>query len=154
MGSLQGPVICPSVRVKQVGFYTLPTIGPFMKARLLRSEFWGLKGIKCSKTKVGILPHQLHLQKCKTVHCSYSSPSDGNGSMAENFNINDEDYVNSSVIEAGKLSQWQAHVFARNSHIIVDCLKPILFLIAHIYIYMVVIYFSRDDFGSKNSIEK
>ncbi|KAF3974952.1 hypothetical protein ACB098_01G051100 [Castanea mollissima] len=100
MGSLQGPVICPSVRVKQVGFYTLPTIGPFMKARLLRSEFWGLKGIKCSKTKVGILPHQLHLQKCKTVHCSYSSPSDGNGSMAENFNINDEDYVNSSVIEA------------------------------------------------------
>ncbi|GMY28370.1 bifunctional nuclease 1-like [Fagus crenata] len=100
MGSLQGPVIFPSVRAKQVGFYTLPMIGPFMKARLVRSEFWGLKGISCSKTKVGILSHQLHLQKCKTVHCSYSSSSDGNGSTAENFNVNDEDYVNSSVIEA------------------------------------------------------
>ncbi|XP_042441122.1 bifunctional nuclease 2-like isoform X1 [Zingiber officinale] len=34
------------------------------------------------------------------IHCSFSSSSDGNGSMAGNFNANDEEYVNSSVIEA------------------------------------------------------
>jgi hypothetical protein len=32
-----------------------------------------------------------------------SSSSDGNGSTAENFNENDEDYVNSSVVEAGRV---------------------------------------------------
>lgn len=100
MGSLQGPVICPAVRAKQVGIYTLPKVGPFMKARLLRSEFLGFKGISCRKTIVGILTHQLHARRCKTVHCSYSPSSNGNGSPAENFNENDEDYVNSSVIEA------------------------------------------------------
>lgn len=103
MGSLQGPVICPAVRAKQVGIYTLPKVGSFMKARLLRSEFLGFKGISCRKTIVGILTHQLHARRCKTVHCSYSPSSNGNGSPAENFNENDEDYVNSSVIEAGKL---------------------------------------------------
>ncbi|KAF5455880.1 hypothetical protein F2P56_025411 [Juglans regia] len=100
MGSLQGPVVCPTVRAKQVGFYTLPVIDPFRKARLFRSEFLGFKGISCSKAKVGSLSHHLHVQKCQRVHCSYDSSSNGNGSSAENFNENDEEYVNSSVIEA------------------------------------------------------
>ncbi|KAG6699299.1 hypothetical protein I3842_08G061300 [Carya illinoinensis] len=100
MGSLQGPVVCPTVRAKQVGFYALPMIGPFPKARLFGSEFWGFKGISCRKTKLGNLSHQLHVQKGKTVHCCYGSSSNGNGSTSENFNENDEDYINSSVIEA------------------------------------------------------
>lgn len=103
MGSLQGPVMCPTVRAKQVGFYTLPMIGPLTKARLLRSEFWGFKKISYSKNKMGILSPQL--QKCSRVHCSFGSSSDGNGSPVENFNEKDDDYVNSSVIEAGKLSR-------------------------------------------------
>lgn len=37
------------------------------------------------------------------ICCSFSSSSDGNGYMAGNFNENDEDYVNSSVLEAGNL---------------------------------------------------
>ncbi|KAB1221913.1 Bifunctional nuclease 1 [Morella rubra] len=98
MGSLQGPVMCPTVRAKQVGFYTLPMIGPLTKARLLRSEFWGFKKISYSKNKMGILSPQL--QKCSRVHCSFGSSSDGNGSPVENFNEKDDDYVNSSVIEA------------------------------------------------------
>lgn len=104
MGSLQGPVICPNIRAKQVGFYTLATVGfrfP-IKDKLLRSELWGLKGISSSGiTKAGFLSRQVSGRKCKAVNCTFSSSSNGNGSMAENFNENDEDYVNSSVLEAG-----------------------------------------------------
>ncbi|XWS37667.1 hypothetical protein CRYUN_Cryun19dG0064600 [Craigia yunnanensis] len=39
--------------------------------------------------------------KCRTtVQGSFNSSSDENGSMAENFSENDEDYVNLSVVEA------------------------------------------------------
>lgn len=90
MASLQGPVICPAaVRAKKVGVYTMPANGPLSKARLVRRELWGFKGIKGFRTKLG-----------GTVRCSLSSSSDGNESMADNFNENDEDYVNSSVVEA------------------------------------------------------
>lgn len=101
MGSLQGPVICPAVRAKQAGLYTLPFNGPMMKASVLRSELWGFKGLSVIKTKVGVSSRQLNTPKCKPVQCTFSSSSNGNGSMAENFNENDEDYVNSSVVEAG-----------------------------------------------------
>ncbi|XLR04495.1 hypothetical protein S83_070693, partial [Arachis hypogaea] len=42
------------------------------------------------------------MRKCKskTVHCSFNSPSNGSGSTTENFDEKDEDYVNSSVVEA------------------------------------------------------
>ncbi|KAJ0025785.1 hypothetical protein Pint_09006 [Pistacia integerrima] len=100
MGSLQGPVICPVVRAKQAGLYPLPVNGPLMKTRIFRSEFWGFKGFSGSKTKVSVFSRQLKAQKCRTVQCSFSSSSNGNGSMAENFNENDEDYVNSSIVEA------------------------------------------------------
>uniref|UniRef100_A0A2P2MB02 Uncharacterized protein n=1 Tax=Rhizophora mucronata TaxID=61149 RepID=A0A2P2MB02_RHIMU len=102
MGLLQGPVICPAVRAKQVGVYSLPVNDPFLKARLLKSELWGLKQITSFKTKVGSVYRQLNAGKCTRVHCTFSSSADGNGSKAENFNENDEDYVNSSVVEAGK----------------------------------------------------
>ncbi|KAK9269833.1 hypothetical protein L1049_025406 [Liquidambar formosana] len=100
MGSLQGPVICPTVRAKQAGVYTLPVNGPLMKAKLLRSGFWGFRGIGGDKNTVNFLSHQRYARKCMTPHCTFSSSSNGNGSMAENFNENDEDYVNSSVVEA------------------------------------------------------
>ncbi|KAJ6938498.1 bifunctional nuclease 1-like [Populus alba x Populus x berolinensis] len=88
MVSLQGPVICPTVRAKQAGKHAFPMTGPLVKARLVRSEFWGFKGYK---TKVGLTSRQL-----KSAKMQYN----GNGSTAENFNENDEDYVNSSVVEA------------------------------------------------------
>ncbi|XP_059636775.1 bifunctional nuclease 2-like [Cornus florida] len=99
MCSLQGPaVICPTVRGKQNGFYTLPVNWPLTKVSILRSGFWGFKGI--NSNRINNVCHQLRMRKCKTVQCSFSSSSDGNGSMAENFNESDEDYVNSSVVEA------------------------------------------------------
>ncbi|KAE8729240.1 Bifunctional nuclease 2 [Hibiscus syriacus] len=101
MVSLQGPVICPAVRSKQVGVYTLPFNGPFPRARLHRSDIWGFRGIIDGKCKPRDVSGHLKLRKCNTrVQCIFRSSSDGNGSMAENFNENDEDYVNSSVVEA------------------------------------------------------
>ncbi|XVF73791.1 hypothetical protein PTKIN_Ptkin13bG0010500 [Pterospermum kingtungense] len=101
MVSLQGPVICPAVRSKQVGVYTLSVNGPFPRGISHRNDMWGFRGVADGKSKARAISRQLKLQKCKTtVHCSFSSSSDGNGSTAENFNDNDEEYVNSSVIEA------------------------------------------------------
>ncbi|TYI82210.1 hypothetical protein E1A91_D05G206300v1 [Gossypium mustelinum] len=97
MVSLQGPVICPSVHSKQVGVDTLMLNRPSPWARLLRSDIWG-------RTRVidGMKSHKLKIRYCKTmVHCSFSSSSDGSGSMAESFNEKDEDYVNSTAVEAG-----------------------------------------------------
>ncbi|KAF7817590.1 bifunctional nuclease 1-like [Senna tora] len=99
MGSMQGPVLCPSVRAKLAGFCSLPMIGP-INSRSIRNEFWGLKELGGNKAKASILSYQIHVRKYKTVHCSFNSSSNGNGSMAENFNEKDEDYVNSSVVEA------------------------------------------------------
>lgn len=103
MGSLQGPVVCPSVRSKLVGFSSLPMMGP-IHARCIRSEFWGLKEFNGSKAKANIFSFQINARKCKTVQCSFNSSSNGSGSMAENFNEKDEEYVNSSIVEAGMLS--------------------------------------------------
>lgn len=101
MGSLQGPVFCPAVRARQGGLYnTVPFTGPVMKARVFRSELWGFKGLTAVKTKAGVFTRQRNTRKCKIVHCTFSSSSNGNGRMAENFNENDEDFVNSSVVEA------------------------------------------------------
>ncbi|XAR61725.1 hypothetical protein NMG60_11016228 [Bertholletia excelsa] len=94
MGSLQGPVICPAVRAKQTA---LPVNGPLMKVRVLGSGFWGFKGNRSSRCNVS---QRQQMQQHNKVQCSFSSSSNGNGSMAENFNENDEDYVNSSVVEA------------------------------------------------------
>ncbi|KAK8513968.1 hypothetical protein V6N12_037333 [Hibiscus sabdariffa] len=101
MVSLQGPVICPAVRSKQIGVHTLPFNGPFPRARLCRSDIWGYRGTRDGKCKARGVSGHLKLRKCSnTVQCIFSSSSDGNGSMAENFNENNEDYINSSVIEA------------------------------------------------------
>lgn len=102
MVSLQGPVICPAVRAKQAVVHTAPLRGPLMQTRISGSEFLGFKGFSGGKTKLGICTRHLNMRKHKVVQCTFSSSS--NGSMAENFNENDEDYVNSSVIEAGMIA--------------------------------------------------
>ena len=100
MGSLnlKGPIVIPTVRAKVAGLCSVPLIGP-MKAKCIRTEFWGLR---CSRDKATVLSFHINMRKCKskTVHCSFNSPSNGSGSTAENFDEKDEDYVNSSVVEA------------------------------------------------------
>lgn len=98
MASLQGPVVYPVIRTKQTGVYSVPFGSLFLKEKLIRSGFLGLKGPKSGSTNTGFLQN---LKKCNMSRCSFSSSSNGNGSMAENSNENDADYVESSVIEAG-----------------------------------------------------
>ncbi|XLR11598.1 hypothetical protein HN51_048327 [Arachis hypogaea] len=104
MGSLnlKGPVVIPTVRAKVAGLCSVSLIGP-MKAKCIRTEFWGLR---CSIDKATVLSFHINMRKCKnkTVHCSFNSPSNGSGSTARNFDEKDEDYVNSSVVEAGMFS--------------------------------------------------
>ncbi|KAI3910234.1 hypothetical protein MKW92_001189 [Papaver armeniacum] len=89
MASVQGPVICPAVRAKQSGgVYTLPLNGPVVRSKTLRNGFLGFKGNNRCGIKLQPVSHQVRLRKY------------GNGSTAENFNENDGEYVNSSVMEA------------------------------------------------------
>ncbi|KAG9148059.1 hypothetical protein Leryth_003637 [Lithospermum erythrorhizon] len=96
MASLQRFVICPSMCANQNGRCTLPAVAPFLKGRDLASRSWALKELKNGVVNVN---YQKNLRTSTTIKCTFSS-SDGNGSMAENFNESDADYVNSSVIEA------------------------------------------------------
>ncbi|KAF7137732.1 hypothetical protein RHSIM_Rhsim07G0241700 [Rhododendron simsii] len=95
MGSLQGAVVCPALRAKHMVVNALPVNGPLTKAEIRRSESWGFRRINGNGINVG----RLHVRKYKKVQSSFNSSSNGNGSMAE-INENDEDYVNCSVVEA------------------------------------------------------
>lgn len=87
MGTIHGHVNSYAyVKAKQqVGGYPMLSNGPLMKVKL-----WGFKRNSVNGIK---------MRKCRRIHCS-SSSSWGNGSMAENFNDKDDEYVNSSIVEA------------------------------------------------------
>ncbi|KAK1436530.1 hypothetical protein QVD17_02311 [Tagetes erecta] len=92
MNYLQGPVVCPSVHQKQGG---VPAVnGSLRKAKTLRSGMWGFRGVYSHSVRNHCQP------KSNTITCTFSSSSNGNGSMAESFNENDSDYVDSTVVEA------------------------------------------------------
>ncbi|CAN1835513.1 Bifunctional nuclease 1 [Linum perenne] len=101
MASLQGPVICPAVRVKHAGFdmcaFPMMNGCVVVRAKVVRNELLGFRGILGYKSKVGLVSRRRNFSK---VHCALSSSSNDNGNMAENFNEKDDDYVNSSVVEA------------------------------------------------------
>ena len=103
MGSLQGPVVCPSIRAKQVVVYQVPINNALMKSAMIKSTFWGYNHLRQRTSKTGLLARPMNIQRRGTVQCTYSSSSNGSGSRAENFKENDEDFVNSSVIEAGRI---------------------------------------------------
>lgn len=96
MATLQGlGICCLSAQAKLTGTYVLPIVSPLKKIKLHNGAFWGHRGstiIDC---------HKQSSKGNKDVQCSFSSSSDGDGIMEENFSENDEEYVNSSVIEAG-----------------------------------------------------
>ncbi|XP_008811088.1 bifunctional nuclease 2-like isoform X2 [Phoenix dactylifera] len=102
MAIIEGPVICrPAVQHVKQARVSAPIINSsLIKTRHLRSGFWGSQARCRSITRVGTLSIQPCERKGWPVHCSFSSSSDGNGSMAGNFSENDEEYVNSSVTEA------------------------------------------------------
>ncbi|KAJ8442562.1 hypothetical protein Cgig2_026504 [Carnegiea gigantea] len=100
MGTLQGPVICPTVHAKQVSVHPVPANSSLTRTTMLKSSFWGYKDACRRRTTSGVITRPLHVQRLGRVHCTFSSSSDGSGSRVEKFNENDEDYINSSVIEA------------------------------------------------------
>lgn len=103
MGILDGPVICrPVGNAKHAGVFVPLVNTALRKARILGSGFWGSKGKCVGMIRVVVPSYAPFERKHRAVRCSFSSSSDGNGSMAGNFNVSDADYVNSSVIEAGK----------------------------------------------------
>ncbi|CAH2036791.1 unnamed protein product [Thlaspi arvense] len=99
MRSLQAPIVCPNVRPRQMGVSASLVNCSVSKPRLLKNQFWGDQ-TRNVKPKVARVTLRLHLRRCKSIQCLFSSHSDGTGSTAENFNENDEDYVKSSVLEA------------------------------------------------------
>lgn len=103
MAILEGPVLCRTVAWREHAGVSAPFVRtPLAKNRLLHSGFWGQKG-KCRgaiRVRVPSYAPFPFERKQGAIYCSFSSSSDGNGSMAGNFNESDEDYVNSSVIEA------------------------------------------------------
>ncbi|KAL6007146.1 bifunctional nuclease [Asimina triloba] len=81
-------------------FYSLPVNGPFVYSRVLRSSLWGSK-VSCRKLiQFRVSSPHLYSGMHRRIFCTFSSSSNGNGRKAENFGENDEDYVNSSVVEA------------------------------------------------------
>lgn len=97
MNSIQGPVACPVVRTKLTDRYPIPVNSHIAKATaILRNRFSG--------TDYGVYSRQSWKPRPRMrkflISCTFSSSSNGNGSRAENFNENDADYVNSSVLEA------------------------------------------------------
>ncbi|OAY80403.1 Bifunctional nuclease 2 [Ananas comosus] len=101
MAVLEGSVLCrPAAPIKYAGVPAAPISSPLVKAGNLRSGFWGMKTRCSSISKASVLSFQTCGTKGRPTRCSFSSSSDGNGSRAGNFSENDEEYVNSSVIEA------------------------------------------------------
>ncbi|KAJ0989052.1 hypothetical protein J5N97_007408 [Dioscorea zingiberensis] len=103
MVALHGPVIYPPTAHLKLAGNAAPFFNaPIMKTRMLRSVFFGTKG-RCGdvgRGGVGAFFPQPKGKRRVTVYCTFSSSSNDNGSTAGNFRENDEDYVNSSVIEA------------------------------------------------------
>ena len=102
MGILEGPVIGRSIVDRKLAGVSVPQVKTSLaKTRLLGCGFQGWKAKFRGAIRVGAPSYASSGRKHGAVSCSFSSSSDGNGSMAGNFNESDEDYVNSSVIEAG-----------------------------------------------------
>ncbi|KAK8914010.1 Bifunctional nuclease 2 [Platanthera zijinensis] len=101
MGTLQGPVICRyAVCAHKIDASKLLFDTPLIRASAYRSGFWGHKSkSRAINRRTSVFPQQLE-RRFGPSHCTFSSSSDGNGNMAGNFRENDEDFVNSTVIEA------------------------------------------------------
>lgn len=100
MGALQRPTTCSTVGAKKLGDCSTPVNVHVIKSNMFRSRFWGYTSVAKPRSNAGVLALPPRLPRVLTVNCTYSSSSNGNGSRAENFKEKDEDYINSTVIEA------------------------------------------------------
>ncbi|PKA65279.1 Bifunctional nuclease 1 [Apostasia shenzhenica] len=101
MATLEGAVICQSAFHSKFSSVSAQSVNVFSpKHKNQKPGLWGYKGIFEGALTSGVPPVRLVQRRIGLIHFAYRSSSDGNGSMAENFNENDAEYVNSSVIEA------------------------------------------------------
>lgn len=111
MNALPSAVICsPAVSLKLAGNRVPLLSYHITKAGLVRNVFLGTKG-KCRDVDmagVDTLFPQTSVKKRGGIFCTFSSSSDNNGNTAGDFMENGEEYVDSSVIEAGMLfDSWK-----------------------------------------------
>jgi hypothetical protein len=99
--AMEGPVLCrPAMQAK------LPAAAALVNNSLTKSGQLGtaLFGAISKYRNISRFISPISQPSTKNIGpcCSFSSSSDGNGYMAGNFSESDEDYVNSTVLEAGK----------------------------------------------------
>ncbi|KAG0502629.1 hypothetical protein HPP92_002701 [Vanilla planifolia] len=95
MGTIQGPIIYRHVACAMKVDTLMLT-----RVSLHRSGFWGYRTKSRAITGLTSSFSRSLERRVGTIHCTFRSSSDGNGNMAWNSNENNEDFVNSSVIEA------------------------------------------------------
>jgi hypothetical protein len=103
--AMEGPVLCrPAMQAK------LPAAAALVNNSLTKSGQLGtaLFGAISKYRNISRFISPISQPSTKNIGpcCSFSSSSDGNGYMAGNFSESDEDYVNSTVLEAGK-KKWR-----------------------------------------------
>lgn len=105
MASLQGPVMCaaPMQNSMTTNREAIASRGLFSirgAANSCKSKIWGdkLRGLISGSAACGFKPTRR--SESPTFRGSSSASSGNNGSTAEGFSEKDEDYVNSSVLEA------------------------------------------------------
>ncbi|CAA3005785.1 bifunctional nuclease 2-like [Olea europaea subsp. europaea] len=97
MASLQGPAVCPVIHAKQTGVCSVPISSFLLKAKVIRTGFWGLLGNGNGRTNVN---YPQSLRKCKIYDVLLVHRRMDMAAWPGNSNENESDYVNSSVVEA------------------------------------------------------
>lgn len=103
MATLEGPVLCSSVAHLKIT--RVPTATAFAGNHFTKrggSSFWGFT---CNYRGIDSVSFGKSIWNSKRLSiCCSSSSSDNNGNTAGNFSERDGDYVDCSVMEAGKFS--------------------------------------------------
>ena len=108
--AMEGPILCRSIMQA-----TLPATlisNSLIKSGQLGAPFLGAMSKYRNITRLFSPISLSPARNFGPIFCSFSSSSDSDGYMAGNFNENDEDYVNSTVMEAGNSF---CHMYSRIS---------------------------------------
>ena len=99
--AMEGPILCRPIM--QARLPAALVNNSLIKSGQLGTAFLGAVSKYRNITRLVSPISQSSSKNFGPICRSFSSSSDGNGYMAGNFNENDEDYVNSTVLEAGNL---------------------------------------------------
>lgn len=103
MFSVQGPVIFAAVCAKQARVHDVSVRGVFVSSKVNGSGLFEFKGVVELKNKVKVVSTPSYVRRKYITRCSLSSSSGGQG-RTDNFYGSSDDYVESSIVEAGMMS--------------------------------------------------